>query len=123
MTEYTFRTLNAKDIFPVCEIISKIGFNEFKGCLNGVDLSKFVAFDKEAIYQIGFGVMIDIAGVVLANMYKCESQIFTFMASITGLEVEQVEAMPLPDFAEMIADFTEKPELKDFMKVVSRFLK
>lgn len=122
-TEYTFRTLNAKDVFPVCEIISKIGFNEFKGCLDGVDLSKFISFDKKAMYEIGVGVMIDVAGVVLANMYKCESQIFTFLASVTNLEIEQVEAMPLPDFANMIVEFTEKPELKDFMQVVSKFLK
>lgn len=123
MTEYNFRTLNAKDIFPVCNIISKIGFEKLKESIKGQDLTGFTELDDKVFEAIGVNVFFDIVGVVISNIDKCEDEIFAFFASITDLSKKAIQEMPLGDFAEMISEFVQKEELKDFMKVVSRFLK
>ena len=123
MSDYTFRTLNAKDIFPMCNIISKIGFEKIKESMKGQDLSGFTTLDDRALEAIGMNVVVDIVGIVISNIGKCEDEIFAFFASVTDLPQETVQEMPLGDFAELVGDFVQKKELKDFMKVVSRFLK
>lgn len=127
MTEYTFRKLTSTDIFPVCNIISKIGIRELKSCLDTQNLAAFAAQggkkNKSAIMALGASVAFDIAGVVFANMQKCEAEIFTFLASVTDLTEDDLRTMPPADFADIIINFFKKEELGDFISVVSKFIK
>lgn len=124
MTEYNFRQLNSTDIFPVCNIISKVGIRELKTCFQGQDLSAVINTEDEgAMMALGAGVVLDVAGVVFANMQKCQKEIYTFLSSVTELSEEKLKAMPPADFADIVINFFKKEELKDFMKVVSKFIK
>lgn len=124
MTEYNFRQLTSTDIFPVCNIISKIGVRELKTCFQGQDLSALTNTDDENELMIfGAGIAIDVAGVVFANMQKCENEIYKLLASVTDLTEEKLRNIPPADFLNVVIDFFKKEELQDFMKVASKFIK
>lgn len=126
MTEYNFRQLNSTDIFPVCNIISKIGIRELKNCFDGQNISAFMQkgkMSKNAMMAFGASIAFDVAGVVLANMQKCENEIYTLLASVTDLTEEALRSMPPADFLNMVIDFFKKEELQDFIPVVSKLLK
>lgn len=123
---YEFRALCSKDIFPVCNIISKIGVKEFKTCFDSDEVKKMIASagkDEDVTSAVGASIFFDIAGIVMGNMSKCENEIYSFLSSVTGLKVAALQKMGLADFAELIIEFFKKDDLKDFMKVVSKFLK
>lgn len=132
--DFKIRKLNSTDIFPMCSIISKIGVGQFKDCFSGyttfnnltdtLDGGEATAEDKEErITAIGMAVMFDVAGIVLGNLNKCQNEIYLFLSSITDISEEELKAMPPGDFAEIVIAFFKKEELKDFMKVVSKFVK
>ena len=114
--ETTLRTLEAKDIAPMASILSKIGVKEFKDCFP----TNIETKDMEAV---GMSVAFELGGIVLANYGKCQDDIFKFLASLTGLDKEAVEKLPLATFAEMVVDVVKKEEFKDFFLVVSKLLK
>lgn len=126
MTEYNFRQLNSTDIFPMCNIISKIGIRELKNCFDGQNISAFMPkekMNKNAMLAFGASIAFDVAGVILANMQKCENDIYTLLASVTDLTEEALRGMPPADFLNMVIDFFRKEELQDFILVVSKSLK
>lgn len=125
---YKFRTLSAQDIFPMFNIISKIGIKEFKSFFDGEGLEKIMATfsgngDKGAVEALGVSIAFEIADIIFNNLPKCENDIFKLLAQTSDLEIEDVKNLSLSDFAEMVIDFVKKDEFKDFIKVVSKLFK
>ena len=86
--EYTLRKLDAKDLFIVTTIISRLGVKEIKNCFKGeetLELIKKLGNSKEnadaSLNAIGISVIIDVAGVVLENMEKCQDKIFQLLSN------------------------------------------
>lgn len=122
---YTFRTLNATDVMPMFRIIGAIGVNEFSNCFQSDTIKALVANKKDAavVDMAGLQVMLDAANIILTNLPKCEKDIFNLLASVSGLTVDDVKALDLVTFAEMIVEFVKKEEFKDFIGVVSKLFK
>lgn len=131
---YTFRLLNATDVFPMFTIISKIGVNEFTACFgkDGIkDLIKQMTGKKEGEKQgeeqnaaiVGISVALEIANVIFANLQKAEKDIYQLLSQASNLTVEEVQALGFAEFAEMVIDFIKKDEFADFIKVVSKLFK
>ena len=122
--KYELRPLVASDIGMVCKIISKIGVREFKDCFNVDQIKDGMADDGESkdakLESIGFGVVFDIAGVIIANIPAAEADIQKFIGSLTGLSVLQVKALPLADYGEIILDVITNEDFKDFFKRVMK---
>lgn len=118
---YALRNLEAKDIAPMASILSKIGIKEIKGCFSNVLTDGKTT--EESIAAVGAAVMFEMAGVILGNYEKCQNDIFRFLSSLSGMDMKQIESMPLDTFAEMVIDVVKKEEFKDFMKVVSKLFK
>ena len=68
-------------------------------------------------------VAFEIAGVILGNYERCQNDVFSFLASLSGMDIKQIESLPLDTFTEMVFDVVKKEEFKDFMKVVSKLFK
>ena len=119
--KYELRKLEAKDIAPMASILSKIGIKEIKGCFSHVMTDGKTT--EESIAAVGAAVMFEMAGVILGNYEKCQNDIFRFLSSLSGMDMKQIESMPLDTFAEMVIDVISKEEFKDFMKVVSKLFK
>lgn len=122
MINYEFRKLCADDIFPMCTLISKIGIKEFKSCFESNAIKGLIGGEGD-VEVVGAAVFLDVAGVVLANLEKCKKEIYTMLSNVSGLKVEEISTADITDFAEMIVAFIQKDELKDFIKVVSKFIK
>lgn len=114
---YELRPLVAADMGPICKIISAIGVRQFKECFN-IDQIKSV--DKTDIEKIGFGVVFDIAGIIISNIPKAEGEIQAFLASLTGTKIDEIKKMPFADYGEMIIDVVTKKEFQDFFKRVMK---
>ena len=123
--KYTLRKLEAKDIAPMASILSKIGLKEVKNCFSPDDMKAIAGGEGsiEAVGAVGVSVAFEIAGVILSNYERCQNDVFSFLASLSGMDIKQIESLPLGTFAEMVIDVVKKEEFKDFMKVVSKLFK
>ena len=122
---YALRKLEAKDIAPMASILSKIGLKEVKNCFSPDDMKAIAGGDGsiEAVGAVGVSVAFEIAGVILSNYERCQNDVFSFLASLSGMDIKQIESLPLGTFAEMVIDVVKKEDFKDFMKVVSKLFK
>ena len=134
---YEFRMLGAEDVFPMVGIISKIGIKEFKVLFEGDGLKDMLSgafgdakkksggesLDEATVASLGASVFLELATIVLCNLPKAEKDIFQLLSNTSNLSVEEVKALSLADFTEMVIDFFRKDEFKDFMKVVSKLFK
>ncbi len=131
---YTFRKLNSTDVFLMISIINKIGVAELKGLLDKDSISNlvkaFTSTEKEeekntadVITQVGISLAFDVATIVLKNLPRCETEIFEMLSNVSDLSVEEIKNLDMDVFFGMIIDFCKKDEFKDFLKVVSKFLK
>lgn len=123
MSETTFelRTLEAKDIAPMAAILTKIGVSEFKQCFSPEEMQGLS--DERTAEAVGIVVGINIAGVILANYEKAQTEIFKFLASLSGKDIKEVEELPLDIFTNMIIAVIQKEEFKSFFSVVSKLFK
>ena len=119
---YEFRELCSKDIFPMFKILNKIGFKEFKNCFSSEDMKKAIT-EKSNVNEVGMIVLLDIAGIIIQNIGTCEDDIYEMLSSVSNLNKKQIQNLGMADFGEMITDFIQKPEFKDFFKVVSKLFK
>lgn len=126
---YTFRKLEASDVFPMFKILGKIGINEFADIF-GKDAIRRMLADvaeeggmKNVATQLGIPMVLEMGNVILGNMDKCEQDIYNMLANTSNLSVDEVKKLSIADFAEMVIDFIKKDEFKDFIKVVSRLFK
>ena len=124
---YELRKLKAKDIFPMCSIIKKIGIDEFKNCFNNPEITKLVQSSDEKgdtlNASVGFAVVMDIVSIIVGNLPKAEKEIYSFLASISNQTVQQIQDMEMVEFIGMIKDVVTKEEFKDFFNQASEFLK
>ena len=135
---YTFRTLGGEDMFLMIRIINKIGINDFSSLFENEGIKALIAkYMTEKLESEGgneggnetparpvtyISVALDVADIVFGKMEKIEKAVFQLLSNTSNLSMDQVRKLPIPQFAEMVIDFCMKPEFKDFIKVVSRFL-
>ena len=120
------RKLTSKDIFPMCQIIKKIGIDEFKECFSMPEIQKLVAENgntENVANQVGIGIMFDIVSIIVGNLPKCEDEIYDFLVSLTGEKKKTLEELSIADFTQLIVDLVQKEDFKDFIGVVSKSFK
>ena len=129
---YQFRSIGAKDIPLMTNVIKAIGLKEFKSCLSKevIDEIKqlFKKDGKKDVDYTTLGIVaapmiFDILEVVLENTEKCMSALFKLLSNTSNLSVEEVENLSPANFAEMVFDFIKKDEFPDFFKVVLKLLR
>lgn len=131
MTDKAFelRQLTADDIFPMFQIISKIGVREFKSCFESEEVRKAImdmasgAKDQANVSAVGLTVAVDIAGVIISNLYKCKDDIYQLLSQLSGMKTKEISSLPMTTFLEMIVAVVKKEEFKDFFQGVTKLLK
>lgn len=106
--EYELRELKSSDMGQVCKIIKAIGIKEFKESFNVDDIK------GGNVEAVGFEVMFGIATTVIENIPKAQKDIDSFLASITGMKVAEIQDMNLGDYGDLIVQVVGKKEFKDF---------
>lgn len=149
---YKFRKLKSTDTFLMVQIINKIGVAELKGLLdkdsiltiienigsnnndentedaestenpeNGENTENEKSLD--VLTQIGISLAFDLATIVFKNLPKCEEDIYSILANVSETDVDFIRNLDIDVFFDMIVNFFKKEEFKDFITVVSKFLK
>lgn len=130
---YTFRRLNTEDVFLMFRIISKIGINEFRKCIENDELVSMVKglFSDDASTKTsgekltiaGIATALEIANTILGNLDRCKDDVCQMLANVSGKKIKDIKELDAVVFVEMVVDFVKKPEFPDFFKVVSKLFK
>ena len=137
---YKLRDLRGDDVFPMLNIIKKIGIKEFTECFDKDTLENIVhMFMKSAMPEnkenldaekslaaVGITLLpsvLDVADLFIGNIAKCEIEFYKFLENVSDLSVKEIKALKMADFIGMIVDVIKKEEFKDFFKVVLKLFK
>ena len=115
--KYELRPLIASDMGAVCKIISAIGIRQFKECFKPTNIK-----GKKA-EEIGYDVVLDMAGIIITNIPKAQKDIDTFLASVTDTHIKEIQEMPFADYGELIMQVVTKQEFQDFFKRAMKLFK
>lgn len=121
--EYTLRPLEADDLFAVLEIINVIGVEDAKKCFLNVELSKMIGDSDEQAAAIGTKVMLDLAVLLVQKLPLCKTELYRFLSSLSGEDVENIAHIKLVPFTKMVMDVFKKEEITDFFQLVFGSLK
>ena len=136
---YELRTLCADDIFPMVNIISKIGIEEITDCFDAKEMTEIMEamkpVDEEKVeegaaekakelitQQIGIKVVMKLVGLLMKNLGNIRGDLYKFLAGVSGMEEKEIAKLPLGTFTQMIIDVFKKEEFGDFFQVVSGLL-
>lgn len=147
---YTFRKLNSTDLFPMIRIISKIGLDELTEAIDGDVIDNLLNTAKDKVknvedgtveddgvneivdetettddisFIVGVGAALKLANKILEHIPSCETEIYTLISRVSGMTVDEVKAVDIDIFLEMLMDFVMKEEFKSFFKAASKLLK
>lgn len=116
---YTFRTLNATDIFPFIQIIRKIGVNKFSSLFNNEDIQGMISDENAELSEDKtIALVLDLVQIVLDGVSNCEDEIFELLERVSDKTVDEIKSFDMVTFTNMLIDFFKKEELKDFMRAV-----
>ena len=124
--EFEIRPLNMRDIAPMARIISAMGIREFSGALSLDFVQSLMAQAESEDDKADFvatGMMLDIAGILLANYDKAEKDIISFLASVSGITAKEVGELPLADCADLVFAVLTAPDIKDFLSRAASLLR
>lgn len=122
---FELRDLTADDMFPMFQIISKIGIKEFKSCFESDAVKGAIAEavkgeSKSDITAVGMMVGLDIAGILMANIGKAKEDIYSLLSGLSGMSRDEIAKLPMSVFVEMIVAVVKKEEFKDFFQAVTK---
>ena len=124
---YTFRKLSTQDIFPMFKLLNKIGIKDLKDNENLKNvLFMFMggtANGKVDVSKLGIDIFLELASLITESIPKCETELYTLLASVAEVSVDDIKKQSPAVTFEMIVDFVKKEEFKDFFKVVSKLFK
>ena len=125
---YSLRKLTADDIFPMFNIISKIGIKEFKSCFEAPDvkdaISKIASGGEGSdLNSVGLIVALDMANILMTNLPKAKDDIYQLLSQVSGMSKKEIAALPMAVFMQMIIDLVRKEDFADFFQVVSKLFK
>lgn len=126
---YTLRKLKATELFPMINILRKIGFKKFTEFLQNDDIKNLVArLKNEETGEIaddelvGIGsIVFELLEIVLDGVSNCETELFTILANVSGKTVEEVKQLDLDIMIYMIVELIKNN--MDFIKAASKYLK
>ena len=118
--KWVFRTLTAKDLFPIANLIGKIGIGEF--IQKFADGGVMEAINEGDADSVGMKVMVQGIETVLANLDTCENDIYKILSSTSNLSEKEIKNLSMGEFVEMVVDFIKKDDFADFFKQVSSLL-
>lgn len=128
---FELRDLTADDMFPMFQIISKIGIKEFKSCFESEGVKKAVADlssgkgkrDESAMTAIGVTVAVDVAGILISHIGEAKEDIYCLLSNLSGMKRDEIAALPMGTFVQMVVAVIKKDEFKDFFQDVAELFK
>ena len=125
---YKLRTPTLDDLFPMVEIIKKIGFEEIEKCFSRENTEKIIANindegGKADVSAVGYQIGTKIFGVIVRNLGVCKDDIYQLLSQLSGLTISEVGALPLPTVWKMLKELINGDTFKDFFTEASELAK
>ena len=125
---YKLRTPTLDDLFPMVEIIKKIGFEEIEKCFSRENTEKIIANindegGKVDMNAVGYQIGTKIFGVIVRNLSVCKDDIYQLLSQLSGLTISEVGALPLPIVWKMLKELINGDTFKDFFTEASELAK
>lgn len=123
--KYEIKNLSASDLFPVMQLLKKIGI---KNIFNEIDPHDFdiIFNDKEATeeeeIQVGVAV-VQLAMIIIANLGTCKKEVYKILSNATGLKESEFDNMPAENFTSLVVDYIKQPSFIRVFKSVVPSLK
>lgn len=114
--KYELREVKSSDIGQVCKIFKAIGLKEFKSCFKVDD------FQDGKLEKIGLDVFVDILDIIMTNISSAQKEVDVFVASLTGMSLEDIQDMGLVEYTDLITEIIQKDDFKDFFSRVWKLL-
>ena len=125
---YKLRTPTLDDLFPMVEIIKKIGFDEIEKCFSG-ETKKMIVDDltgekKEiTVDTVGEKVGMKIFGIIVRNFSICRDDLYVLLSQLSGLTKQEVGALELPTLFKMLKELLTGDWIKDFFPAAAELSK
>lgn len=128
------RKLAATDIMPMVSIINKL---DFKKIVSVLDASKMVTkakaeadgvtgaqvnADDALALKLAADMYMPVIGVILEDLPKCEKPLFSFLASMCGMDEKDFRALPPAAVPDALFEIVHQEGFGDFFRAASRFL-
>lgn len=131
---YTLRKLQDADLFPLLQLLRKLGFKEVKDLYNKhKDNVKFNPADyateeeaKEALDKLqkeqGIEIMFELADFILSKLDTHSNSIYEFFSGLAGVTADDIKKMEFGTLPLMIYDSFSEVKNTAFFKVLSKLL-
>ena len=113
---YTLRKLKDKDLFPLLNILKKIGIKDCKEAFIQV------ASGEKTVKQIGIMASFDLADILIGNLPYVLDEAYELWSDISGISVDEIKDMEFGTLPLMIIDTFSEARNTSFFKVLSKFL-
>ena len=113
---YNLRKLKDKDLFPMLQILKKIGIREFK------DAFIQVASGEKSVKDIGILAAFDIIDILIGNIEKAEDEIYALWSDISGISIDDMKELEFGTLPLMIVDTFSNMKDASFFRVLSKLL-
>ena len=118
---YELRVLKADDLFVMLKIINKIGLQEVRECFNSVEVKQALSNsangkDEAFVSAVGMRIMFDVASLIVAKLPDCKTDLYAFLASLSGMKEKEIAELSMVTFYDILIDVFKKEEFKDFFQ-------
>lgn len=112
---YTLRKLKDSDLFPLLQLLRKIGLQNFKQ-------SFIQETEGKTVKAVGITVVLDMADIIIANLGTASDDIYEMWSGLSGIPVNEMKEMEFGTLPLMIYDTFNEVKNTSFFKVLSKFL-
>lgn len=124
------RKLSATDLFPLLNIMTKIGVKDaikkfYQQKSESVKKFKEAKEKNEEvdIEDVGINAMAELTEFVLANIGRAKNEINILLASLCNVTKNEIEELSLSEYMKLVMDFLSQQELRDSVNVIMQSFK
>lgn len=139
-TKLVMRSLNGGDLFPFLSIIGKLDIKDqlvsvfggsnvtpeeaeaLKKSIEGKSEEEAKEIRDEFNARKGNAIGAELLMTLMANLDSVKVDLANFLGNLVGLKGKEVLDLPLDEFANLIVEFKNKPELNNFFKSISSLM-
>ena len=113
---YTLRKFKDGDLWPLLQILKKIGIKDCK------EAFMQVASGEKTVKDIGILAAFDLADILIGNLTKVEAEVYSLYSEMSGIAADDIKSMEFGTLPLMIMDSFNEVKNTSFFKVLSKLL-
>ena len=113
---YTLRKFKDGDLWPLLQILKKIGIKDCK------EAFVQVASGEKSVKDIGILATFDLADILIGNLTKVEEEVYSLYSEMSGIAADDIKSMEFGTLPLMIMDSFNEVKNTSFFKVLSKLL-